>query len=56
MKILMTTDTTAGVWTYALQLAAELHESGIEVALATMAKRRPHSSVAKPMRSVARPV
>jgi glycosyltransferase involved in cell wall biosynthesis len=36
MKILMTTDTTAGVWTYALQLAAELHESGIEVALATM--------------------
>jgi glycogen synthase len=36
MKILMTADTIGGVWTYALELAGELHHQGIEVALATM--------------------
>lgn len=35
-KILMTTDTVGGVWTYALELARGLSEQGIEVALATM--------------------
>ncbi len=35
-KILMTTDTVGGVWTYSLELARGLGERGVEVALATM--------------------
>jgi glycogen(starch) synthase len=36
MKLLMTTDTIGGVWTYALDLAAALAPHGVDVALATM--------------------
>jgi glycosyltransferase involved in cell wall biosynthesis len=36
MRILMTADTVGGVWTYALDLAAELERRGCEVHLATM--------------------
>lgn len=36
MRILMTTDTIGGVWTYALELARGLHEQDVEVALVTM--------------------
>jgi len=37
MKILMTTDTVGGVWTYALELARSLREhGGVQIALATM--------------------
>jgi glycogen(starch) synthase len=36
MRILMTADTVGGVWTYALDLAAQLEERGCEVHLATM--------------------
>jgi glycogen synthase len=36
MKILMTTDTVGGVWTYALDLARGLDRYGVEVLLATM--------------------
>ena len=35
-KVLMTTDTVGGVWTYSLELARGLGERGVEVALATM--------------------
>ncbi len=35
-RLLMTTDTVGGVWTYALELAAALGTQEIEVALATM--------------------
>lgn len=35
-RILMTTDTVSGVWTYALELARALGERRIEVSLATM--------------------
>jgi glycogen synthase len=35
-RILMTADTVGGVWTYALELAAELARHSIHVALATM--------------------
>ncbi|HVV00592.1 MAG TPA: glycosyltransferase family 4 protein [Verrucomicrobiae bacterium] len=35
-RILMTADSIGGVWTYALELAAELGNHGIEVAMATM--------------------
>ena len=38
MKILMTTDTLGGVWTYATQLAAALRPHGAVVALATMGR------------------
>jgi glycogen synthase len=36
MKILMTTDTVGGVWTYALDLARGLDRHGVDVLLATM--------------------
>ncbi|HYO10112.1 MAG TPA: glycosyltransferase family 4 protein [Tepidisphaeraceae bacterium] len=36
MKLLMTTDTVGGVWTYALDLARALRPHGVEIALATM--------------------
>ena len=36
MKILMTTDTIGGVWTYAVELARALEPYNIEVALATL--------------------
>jgi glycogen synthase len=36
MKLLMTTDTIGGVWTYALDLAKSLQPHGVEIALATM--------------------
>ncbi|WP_326491751.1 glycosyltransferase family 4 protein [Myxococcus stipitatus] len=35
-RVLMTTDTVGGVWTYALELCRALAEVGVEVALATM--------------------
>jgi glycosyltransferase involved in cell wall biosynthesis len=35
-KVLMTADSVGGVWTYALQLAAELGQRGIEVTLVVM--------------------
>src|SRR5882724_661377 len=35
-RVLMTTDTVGGVWTYALDLSRALAERGVEVALATM--------------------
>lgn len=35
-KVLMTTDTVGGVWSYSLELARGLGERGVEVALATM--------------------
>ncbi|HEX7181557.1 MAG TPA: glycosyltransferase family 4 protein [Thermoanaerobaculia bacterium] len=35
-KVLMTTDTVGGVWTYSLELARGLAERGVEVALAAM--------------------
>jgi glycogen synthase len=35
-RILMTTDTLGGIWTYALELAGALGQHGIQVALATM--------------------
>ena len=35
-KVLMTAETTGGVWTYAVDLAYGLTERGVEVALATM--------------------
>lgn len=38
MKVLMTTDTVGGVWTYALQLADALSEHDVQVALATMGR------------------
>ena len=36
MKVLMTTDTIGGVWTYALELARGLERHGVTVAVATM--------------------
>lgn len=36
LRILMTTDTVGGVWTYCLELAAALASHGVEIALATM--------------------
>jgi glycogen synthase len=36
MRVLMTTDTVGGVWTYSLQLASALVPFGVEVNLATM--------------------
>ena len=35
-RLLMTTDTVGGVWTYALDLAQALQEYGIDLVLATM--------------------
>jgi glycogen synthase len=35
-RVLMTTDTVGGVWTYAVELACALDERGVQVALATM--------------------
>jgi glycogen(starch) synthase len=36
MKVLMTTDTVGGVWTYAIELCAGLASHGIDVVLATL--------------------
>jgi glycogen synthase len=36
MRVLMTADTVGGVWTYAIDLAQSLGNSGVEVVLATM--------------------
>jgi glycosyltransferase involved in cell wall biosynthesis len=36
MKLLLTTDTVGGVWTYALELAGALGAHGVSIALATM--------------------
>lgn len=36
MRVLMTTDTVGGVWSYALELAAALAPHGVEVVLASM--------------------
>jgi len=38
-RILMTTDTVGGVWTYSLDLAKALSAHGVEIALATMGAR-----------------
>ena len=38
-RVLMTTDTLGGVWTYAIELARALGGSGIEIALASMGAR-----------------
>jgi glycogen synthase len=39
MKVLMTTDAVGGVWTYALELTAELSRRGVGIVLATMGPR-----------------
>src|SRR5947209_9534282 len=39
MRILMTTDTVGGVFTYAIELAEGLRHDGVEVALATFGRR-----------------
>src|SRR2546423_14807701 len=36
MRVLMTSDTIGGVWTYALELCRALRPHGVEVAVATM--------------------
>src|SRR5215212_1405360 len=36
MRVLMTTDTIGGVWSYCLELCRALQPAGIEIALATM--------------------
>src|SRR4051794_26786751 len=36
MRVLMTTDTVGGVWTYSTGLASALAETGVEVHLVTM--------------------
>src|SRR5579884_2341799 len=36
MRILLTTDTVGGVWTYALELCRALAPRGVQIALATM--------------------
>lgn len=36
MKVLMTTDTTGGVWTYTMELCANLQRYGIRIVLASM--------------------
>lgn len=38
MKVLMTTDTLGGVWTYCIELCAALQEHGVSIALATMGR------------------
>lgn len=38
-RILMTTDTVGGVWTYSLELARSLVQKRVEVVLATMGRR-----------------
>lgn len=38
-RILMTTDTVGGVWTYSLELCRALGRHGVEIALATMGRR-----------------
>ena len=38
-RVLMTTDTLGGVWTYSIQLAAELTRLGLVVGLATVGRR-----------------
>jgi glycogen synthase len=38
LRLLLTTDTIGGVWTYALELARALEPHGVEVALATMGR------------------
>src|SRR5690606_38167348 len=38
-RVLMTADTVGGVWTYAVDLARELGDRGVEVVLATMGRR-----------------
>src|SRR4051812_2577153 len=39
MRVLMTTDTVGGVWTYAIELAHALESHGVEIILATMGAR-----------------
>jgi glycogen synthase len=36
MRVLITTDTIGGVWTYAMELARALAPRRVEIALATM--------------------
>lgn len=38
MKLLMTTDTVGGVWTYTMELCAALEEHGVEIELASMGR------------------
>lgn len=39
MRILMTTDTVGGVWTYTMELCAALEEYGVDIELATLGRR-----------------
>lgn len=39
MKVLMTTDTLGGVWTYCMTLCAALQPHGVSIALATMGRK-----------------
>src|SRR5690606_9591791 len=39
MKILMTTDTLGGVWTYCMELCAALKPHGVDIILATMGRK-----------------
>ncbi len=43
MKILLTTDTVGGVWTYAVDLARGLAPFGVKIAIATMGTPISHS-------------
>jgi hypothetical protein len=50
-KILMTADSVGGIWTYALQLAAELGKGNIDVTLLVMGGKPSPDQAAKPRRS-----
>jgi glycosyltransferase involved in cell wall biosynthesis len=43
MKLLMTTDTVGGIWTYSLELARALQRYGVQMSLATMGPRMTQS-------------
>lgn len=47
MKVLMTADAVGGVWTYSIDLARGLSESGVEVVLAVMGPPPPADAVAE---------
>ena len=38
MRLLMTTDTVGGVWTYTTELTAELLQKGVAIALVTIGR------------------
>jgi glycogen synthase len=47
MKVLMTTDTVGGVWSYAMELTRALARFGVEICLATMGASLPRSQRAE---------